>query len=114
MAEALKESDGEIKHWYMDVVEENGEFGKIFKDPESFIHRQDKICARSVYMNQLEQDSFIDIVSDIDGCVVELRSLMAIKTPVRHITVCPKNSSSLFKMQSVMKKHVDLTKYSKI
>ena len=114
MAEALEVSDGEIKHWYLDVVEENGKFGKIFKDPESFIHRQDKICARSVHVNQLEQDSFIDIVSDIDGCVVELRSLIAIKTPVRHITVCPKNSSSLFKMQSVMKKHVDSTKYSKI
>ena len=83
MAEALEESGEEIKNWYLDVVEENGKFGKVFKDPESFIHRQDKICARSVHVNQLEQNSFIDIVNDIDGCEVELRSIMAIETPVR-------------------------------
>lgn len=63
-------------------------------------------------MTNLEQETFLHIVNDIDGCVVELNSLSAISLPVRHITLCPKDSSSLFKVKSVLKKHVDLTRYS--
>ena len=94
-------------------MEENGSFDRVFHSAEYFLHRDDRICARSVNLTDFEQDVFINISNDIDGCVVELKTLKAIKMTVRHIPICQRNSSSLVMTKSLLKKHINLTKYSK-
>lgn len=50
---------------------------------------------------------------DIDGCVIELKNLNGIRMPVRHITLFPNDNGSLREIRSTLKKHINLTEYSK-
>lgn len=45
MAEVMskeEEANDQLKHWNLQVAEENGKFAKVLNDPESFVHRQEK------------------------------------------------------------------------
>jgi hypothetical protein len=102
---------------FAETVLENLNLAKIYHPlseiPQLFLRRDDRIFVRSVAVDEAEREAWLHYSFDIDGCVLELNSLEAITMPVRHITLLPKENASLRELRSVLKKHIDLTEYSK-
>lgn len=100
---------------FLDTVEENAHFANTFANYDStvgFLHRSERIYARSMALTLAEQHTFLQMDTDIYGCVVELATLEAIKMPVRHLTLCPKGKINVSNLKTVLKKHLDLTAYT--
>lgn len=99
-----------------DVMLENEYFQTVYisyENVKSFLQRDKKIYARSVTANKIEQDVFLKYSTDVDGCVVELKSLRGIKMPIRHLTMLHKGLASVRSIHSLLKKHMDLSLYSR-
>lgn len=109
-------SDEEVEQDYDDTCEENRYLFYVYsryKSPERFLRRSEKIFARGIRLDDAAASVWLNYVTDIDGCVVELKSITGYKGVVRHITLCGLDKISLKYIKGVLKKHVDLDKYSK-
>lgn len=98
----------------LEVLEENGNFvNAVLRkwDAESFLKSSEMVYGRSVAFEPAAQDVFLQYSTDIDGCVVELNRLQGVKLSVRRLTIFNKNK--LRGITSMLRKHVDLTKYDK-
>lgn len=96
---------------FLDTVEENAHFANTFANYDSivgFLHRSERIYARSMALTLAEQHMFFQMDTDIDGCVVELATLEAIKMTLRHLTLCPKGEINVSNLKTVLKKHYEI------
>lgn len=50
---------------------------------------------------------------DIDGIVLEIKDLTAIKFPVFYMNILPRGDGSIISLYPVLKKHIDITRYQK-
>lgn len=100
-----------------EVMEENALFQNEFQrygNVGEFLNSpHGKIFARSVCVDNAASPVFLNYTTDVDGCVVELNSLNAIQFPVRHVTLLPLGHLSLRSIRPMLRKHVDLTGYTK-
>lgn len=84
-----------------------------YSDTGSFLLREDEyLSIRAVSMTTTEQEELLEIVTDIDGVVIEWNTFSAILHPVRHLYILPKDILSLKCIWPLLKKHLDLRKYS--
>lgn len=99
----------------IDIMEENSYFVECFRRYDnviSFIKRDEHIYARAVTVDEVEEQVFLNYSLDVDGCVVEMKSLQGLKLPVRQLTILPNGLMSICEIQSMLNKHVDLSLYS--
>ena len=99
-----------------DIMEENSYFVECFRRYDSvisFLKRDEHIYARAVTVDEVEEQVFLNYSLDVDGCVVEMKSLRGLKLPVPHLTIMPNGLMSVREIQSMLNKHVDLSLYSK-
>ena len=95
-----------------EVMEENGNFQHLFMkcgSVETFLGRDKPVCARGSTADDAEQDTFLNFLPDVYGCVLELRTWNAVDMPVRHLTVCHSFPRGTY---SFLKKHTELSKFS--
>ena len=107
--EKMDDSDDE---GLFEVMEENGNFQHLFMkcgSVETFLGRDKPVCARGSTADDAEQDTFLNFLPDVDGCVLELRTWNAVDMPVRHLTVCHSFPRGTY---SFLKKHTELSKFS--
>ena len=88
-------------------------YNSVSETPQLFLRRDDRIFGRCLTVDEVEREVWLRYSFDIDGCVVEFKSLAAIRMPVRHITLFPNDNASLRNVRGFLKKHVRLTEYSK-
>lgn len=50
---------------------------------------------------------------DMDGIVLEIKDLTAIKFPVFYLNILPRNDGSIISLYPILKKHIDITQYKK-
>ena len=60
----------------------------------------------------MEEQVFQNYSLEVDGCVVEMKSLRGLKLPVRQLTILPNGLMGIREIQSMLNKHVDLSLYS--
>lgn len=68
--------ESEQSEGIFDIMEENGNFPHLFtkyRNVESFPGREEAVYGRGSTADDAEQDMFLQIRADVDGCVVELR-----------------------------------------
>lgn len=110
------EAEDEYEGLY-EVMEENSLFQNEFRrygNVGDFLNSpHGKIYARSVCVDNAASPVFLNYTTDVDGCVVELNSLNAIQFPVRHVTMLSLGHLSLRSIKPMLRKHVDLTGYTK-
>ena len=107
-------SEVDIEDGLFDGMEENDSLISVIAKNggiESFLKSSDMVYARSVAVKPVEQHAFLQFTTDVDGCVVELKSLEGIEIPVRRLTLFPKSPARA--IRSMLKKHIDLTEYTK-
>jgi hypothetical protein len=112
----MAEFEDEETEGLFDIMEENSYFAECFHrygSVMSFLKWDERIYARAVTVGQVEGDMFLTYSLDVDGCVVELKSLEGVKLPVRHLTILPNGLMSLREVQSMLNKHLDLSLYSR-
>jgi hypothetical protein len=115
MATQNEEDDYDCEGLF-EVMEENEHFQNIYnryRSIKTFLTRDEIIYARSVTAEKVEQDVFLKYSSDVDGCVVELRSLNGFNVPVRHLTILPNGVNSVRGIYSILRKHIKLSLYSR-
>lgn len=102
---------------FSETVLENFNLAKAYNSvserPQLFLRRDDRIFGRCLTVDEVEKEVWLRYSFDIDGCVVDLKTLAAIRMPVRHITLFSNDSASLRNVRGFLKKHVRLTEYSK-
>jgi len=106
----MENFDDEDDFW--EIMEENDSLERLFIENgsiQSFLRRENVVCVRGSTADDADQDAFLNIGTDIDGCVLELKSWNAVNLPIRHLTICSTNPRKIW---SLLKKHIDLTKYS--
>jgi len=107
----------EDEQTFAETVMENMNLANIYhpvnESPKLFLRRDKRVFARSVTVDEAERDVWLQYTFDIDGCVLELKNLNGIRMPIRHITLFPNDNASLREIKSTLKKHVNLTEYSK-
>ena len=81
---------------------------------EDFLHRssEDYLVTRNVNVAYGEQMLLLDCKHDIDGAVLELTSLNAIKFNVYYLNILPRDTNSLVPMYNILKKHLNINLYS--
>lgn len=110
------QSDEEDSEGLFEAMIENEYFQRVYGkycNLKSFLMREELIYARSVTAERAEQHVFLQFMTDVDGCVVELKSLRGIKIPVRHLTFMPNGVISVKGIHSMLKKHIDLSLYTR-
>lgn len=50
---------------------------------------------------------------DMDGIVLEIKDLTAIKFPVFYLNILSRNDGSIISLYPILKKHIDITQYQK-
>lgn len=101
---------------FLDTADENINLFTIYQrhgSPDSFLKRSDVVYARSLALDVAAQHTFLKFECDIDGCVVELLDLSKVDIAVRHITFFPRGLADIAQLKTLLKKHLDLTVYSK-
>lgn len=113
----LKMNSDEDEQTFAETVMENMNLANIYypvsESPMLFLRRDKRVFVRSVTVDEAERDVWLQNSFDIDGCVIELKNLNGIRMPVRHITLFPNDNGSLREIRSTLKKHINLTEYSK-
>lgn len=110
------EEDEDDREGLFEAMEENEHFPKVYykyRDIKSFLNRDEIIYARSATADKVEQDVFLKYLSDVDGRVVELKSLNGVDIPVRHLNLLPNCIIGVQGIYSMLKKHIALSLYSK-
>lgn len=79
-----------------------------------YLHRMEEnvICTRSVNITFGEYSLLLDKKCDVDGVVMELKELKAVKFPVFYLNILPRGEASIIPMYSILKKHLNLRNYS--
>lgn len=111
------DSGEDLEQDFDSTCEENKFLSDVYRKyetPKHFLQRSEKIFARSTRINHDAALVWLNYVTDIDGCVLELEGVSGFKGVVRHITICNNDRFSLKYVKSVLKKHVNLTNYSKV
>lgn len=80
---------------------------------EEFLVRSDHIPIRSVSTNEMFQELYLKMDNDFDGCVIELKSIDGILLPADHLHLMPNEQGSVRRVCSMLKKHVDLCRYTR-
>lgn len=95
---------------FSETVLENFNLAKAYhsvsETPQLFLRRDERIFGRCLTVDEVKREVWLRYSFDIDGCVVELKTLAAIRMPVRHITLFPNDSASLRNVIGFLKKHV--------
>ena len=102
---------------FVEACFENGYFKQMYDrygDVKSFLEREEKIYARSSTAADADQDEFLTFSTDLDGCVVELKSLRGINWHVRHLKLLPNGLVSVRRIFPILKKHLPLSEYTKL
>ena len=81
------------------------------KNISEFLHRDKHILIRPTNIIKSEQEVLLNIDYDIDGIVLELKVLTAIKFQIRYINLCPYSSGRLSSVFNILKKHLNLNKF---
>lgn len=84
-----------------------------YESAEEFLVRQEHISIRSAYATELLQESTLKFDIDYDGCVIELSSMNGLLLPAEHLYLLPHGLGSVRPVCSVLKKHIDLTRFSR-
>lgn len=113
----LKMNSDEDEQSFAETMMKNMNLANIYypvsESPMLFLRRDKRVFVRSVTVDEAERDVWLQYSFDIDGCVIELKNLNGIRMPVRHITLFPNDNGSLREIRSTLKKHINLTEYSK-
>lgn len=84
-----------------------------YANMDEFLHRTQSnfLSTRSVNVTFGDMSLLIESQVDIDGVVLELISLKAIRFPVYYMTLLPRGEISIISMYPILKKHLDLTQF---
>lgn len=79
--------------------------------PDRLLRRENYICMTPTSVTPLESEVGIDLIPDLDGIVLENRTLSGVKMDVRYFQFMPNAKKSLLPVYGVLKKHLPLVKY---
>ena len=111
-----EENNEEDEQTFSDTVMENGSLIAIlnrYSTFQEFLRRQECIHLRGITIPTDTQDVWLKFKDDIDGCVIETENFEAIKIQLRHLTLMPNERGDIRHLKHLLKKHVDLKKFSK-
>lgn len=115
----LSENGYQQEESFLKVAKENSiSFCSTFlkyKDVHSFLHRSEGgfISTRCVNATFGEIYCLMQSNLDIDGVVLEMKALTAIKFPVFYMNLLPRGDGSIISMYPILKKHIDITQYQR-
>lgn len=104
---------------FLDTAVNNGHaFSQLlnkYPDFDTYLAREDDhLIIRPVSTDYDEQEQILTIDYDIDGIFIEWNSFNGISHPIRHLQILPKDIISLKQIWPLVKKHLDLRKYSEV
>lgn len=117
--EQLSENEYQQEDSFLKVAKENSiSFCSTFlkyENVHSFMHRSEVgfISTRCVNTTFGEMYCLLQSSLDIDGIVLEIKDLTAIKFPVFYMNILPRGDGSIISLYPVLKKHIDITRYQK-
>lgn len=99
-----------------DTALENGEtFCEMFerhgRNVGNFLHRETYIPVRSTTVGEMEQSDILGYQHDVDGLLIEWRTLEGISFEIPYLNIIPKGLVSVRPVYSLLKKHVDLRSF---
>ena len=101
---SLLEASADNAEVVLEAFESNSDF-------ETFLNDED--LRMPLFPTQYEwEDEMLDTKYDIDGLFIEMNALKGIKTHIAYITLPPAHTNTMKNHFHMLKKHVDLQKYS--
>jgi len=103
----------------LDTAFENGlsfyECLKQYDSIEAFLRRDRYIPVRGTIVGSVVDQEELDFKTDIDGITIEWENIaLGLKSDFRHLDLLPRGINSLNNIYSVLKKHLDLTKFNAV